>query len=91
MKFEINYGLGGGFGGETEKQIFIADDNDEAEELGRLIAVEYAENFEGRYGIPSINDYASKQITDEDERYQAWVEMMDDMWIVYTIKLIGDD
>ena len=54
MEFQINYGLGGGFGGMIESEIIEADSLEEANTIAHLMALENSEGYEGQNGFPSV-------------------------------------
>lgn len=93
MKYLVWAGLGGGFGGPNFQGIFEFNNDTEAEEESRNMAIEEYQSYEGHHGINSFEDiidnYEDFGITDVDnldevgEAYNEEVEF----WIVYRYEL----
>ena len=64
LKFQIKYGLGGGFGGcdRMDWETIEARDHDHAEELAREESIREYESYEGLHGLRTVD-----QIMEEDE------------------------
>jgi hypothetical protein len=83
-KFEIKYGLGGGFGGIefNDWEEIEADDLEMAESHAYEAACQEYESYEGLHGIYSVQDYMDEDpdITEEDAEQmflddrESWVE-----------------
>jgi hypothetical protein len=69
MRYQIRYGLGGGFGGAGEWEEIEAEDLDAAEQEAYYAACETYENYSGMYGLRSVEEILEELI--EVEGWEA--------------------
>lgn len=84
MKFEIRYGLGGGFGGCENKdwEPIEADSLEEAENEAYEQACQEYEMYEGMHGLRSAYQIMEEDGLDEDEAEEEWREERES-WLDY--------
>jgi len=85
-KYFIRFGLGGGFGGAN---LFVIEEcvNDaEAGNLAWELAASEYENYDGMYGLRSIDDIINEDDVEDDEAYDIWNEEREG-WLEYTYVL----
>lgn len=88
MKFEIRYGLSGGFGGceMQDWEEIEADDLDEANKIAYEEACEVYESYVGTNGIRDIDDIMEEDGEDIEEAEMTYSEEMES-WIDYEARV----
>jgi hypothetical protein len=82
-KYEIKYGLGGGFGGCGDWEVIEADSLEEAETMAYEKALEEYDSYAGSQGILSEEEIAEENPEwGTDEVFQAYREEAES-WIEY--------
>lgn len=87
-KFEIRYGLGGGFGGCGDWEESNAKNEEDAYAHAHEMAIEEYEMYEGMHGLENTCTIAEENPDwDEDEVWDEYVECRES-WLNYEIKEI---
>jgi hypothetical protein len=82
-KYQIRYGLGGGFGGAGDWEDCDAKTMEEAEEWAYQEACEMYESYDGMYGIQSWEDIKKDNPDwDEEDIEMEWIEQRES-WLDY--------
>ncbi|MCK4666908.1 hypothetical protein KAU33_09175 [Candidatus Dependentiae bacterium] len=80
--FKVKFGLSGGFGGADECEILDCENLEEAENSAHLLALEYASQYEGMYGLPNFDEIMEEEGCSEEEATEIYYERLED-WLDY--------
>jgi len=80
--YKVKFGLGGGFGGARESEILDCESLEEAENAAYLLALEYASQYEGMYGLPNFDEIMEEEGCSEEEATEIYYERLED-WLDY--------
>lgn len=83
--YKAKYGLGGGFGGAKECEIIDCETLEDAEKTAHLMALEYASQYEGLYGLPNFDDIMEEEGCSEEEATEIYYERLED-WLEYSVE-----
>ena len=83
--YKIKYGLGGGFGGARECEILDCESLEDAEKNAHLLALEYASQYEGMYGLPDFQEILEEENCSEDEANEIYYERLEN-WLDYSVE-----
>lgn len=81
--FKVKYGLGGGFGGAKECEILDCESLEDAEKSAYILALEYASQYEGMYGLPNFDEIMKEEECSEEEATEIYYERLED-WLDYS-------
>lgn len=84
-KFQIAYGLGGGFGGCGDWEDCDATTYEEAQNLAYAYACEEYESYGGLHGLRTIEDIMEEEGFDEEVAYEVWLEERES-WLTYKVR-----
>ena len=86
MKFEIRYGLEGGFGGCGDWETIEVKDKDDAEAWARDYAIEVYSSYGGMHGLFNDEDALEDDptLTEEALNELFWEDV--ENWIVYEVR-----
>ena len=82
MKYEIRYGLAGGFGGVGDWEDAYAKTLEQAETEAYERACEIYESYEGMYGLRTVEDIMTEDGCIEDEAVMTYNEERES-WLDY--------
>ena len=90
--YKIKYGLSGGFGGceNGDEQILKCKNEDEANRQGWVLACEYYEQYDGLYGLRSVEQIMEEEEVDNDEALKIWEQERED-WLDYKVEEIKSE
>lgn len=80
--FIIGVGLCGGFGGIHTYEVIEADSLEEAEKLAYEASCENYEQYEGLYGLRTVNDIIEEDKVNEEEAEEIYIEERES-WLNY--------
>ena len=80
--YKVKFGLGGGFGGAQESEILDCESLEEAEKAAHLLALEYASQYEGMYGLPNFDDIMEEEECSEEEATEIYYAELEN-WLDY--------
>ena len=89
MKFKIFAGLGGGFGGATERGIFEFKNEEEANDYAYQQACEEYESMEGLHGLRSYNEIMEEDGLGEEEAELAYNEEREE-WLDWRVEEVKE-
>lgn len=82
-KYEIRYGLGGGFGGPCEWEDCEAETLEEAEAIAYDEACQVYDSYDGMYGLQTENEIMEENPDfDEEDAAMEWREQRES-WLDY--------
>lgn len=81
-KFEISYGISGGFGGSCDWEEIQAVSLEDAETQAWENACEVYNSYDGMYGLRTIDEIAKEEDMTEDEATYQWIDNREG-WIIY--------
>lgn len=81
--FIIGYGLSGGFGGAQNYEVIEAENQAEADEIAFEMACDEYEQYDGMYGLRSIDDIMEEDELDESDAEEQWIEEREG-WLDYS-------
>jgi len=81
-KFQIKYGLAGGFGGAGEWKDCNATTMEQAEEEAMELACEVYESYEGMHGLRTVEEIMEEEELNEEDALQEYEEERDS-WLDY--------
>lgn len=79
----IGWGLSGGFGGIRNYEVIMADSLEEADKEAYQRAIQEYEQYEGMYGLRSVDDIMEEDEVDYDEAEEIYNEEREG-WIDYS-------
>ena len=85
MKYQIRYGLGGGFGGSGDWEEIDAETLEDAYQYAYEAAMQYYESYSGSHGLPSIGEIMEDDGVDEEEAFEIYQEERDG-WLTYSAR-----
>ena len=88
-KFEIRYGLGGGFGGAGDWEEIEADSLDDAINQAYEYACQEYDQYDGLHGLLTINDIMEEEGCDYDYAEQVWMDDRES-WIEYEAREVQE-
>ena len=90
-KYQISYGMGGGFGGLGDWEDCDAITLTMAEEDAYQMALDNYDSYDGSYGLQTVQDImAENSDYDEETAQEAW-EYERESWIVYAARETPSD
>lgn len=92
MKFAIQYGLGGGFGGcrRMTPEVLEFDSLSDAETYAWEQAVQEYESYGGLHGLTTQEEVMEEEgITDEDEGWEAYLQAIES-WLDYYVEEVKE-
>ena len=85
MLYRIYAGLGGSFGGAQLIGEWEFDSREAAESAAFAAACDEYENYDGMYGLRSVDEIAEEEECDEDEALRVWEEERES-WLDYYVE-----
>jgi hypothetical protein len=82
MRWQIRYGLGGGFGEDGEWEDCDAKNREEAESLAYDHACEVYDSYDGLHGLRNVEMIMEEEDVDAEEAEEIWREEREG-WLDY--------
>lgn len=89
-KFEIRYGLGGGFGGceSNDWEEIEAENEERATDEAYTAACEEYDRYDGMHGLRSVSQIMEEEDVNESDAEEIWTEERES-WLDYEVRPVA--